>query len=238
VLRLRLRELAASRRRFGYRRLWVMLRREGWKVNHKRVYRLYREEGLAVHTKKRRKRPSHLRLVMPPADGPNERWSMDFVTDRLESGRQFRVLTVVDHFSRECPLLEAGISMTGKSVARALERLSFDHPLPKVITVDNGSEFFSRAMDSWAYRRGVQLEFIRPGKPTENAYIESFNGRLRDECLNGNLFFSIEDARRKLEIWRVDYNTVRPHSSLGDRSPSELLEAHRQEVPEASTLNL
>ena len=130
------------------------------------------------------------------------------------------------------------MSMTGKAVARALERLSFDHPLPKVITVDNGSEFFSQAMDSWAYRRKVQLESIRPGKPTENAYIESFNGRLRDECLNGNLFFSIEDARRKLEVWRVDYNTVRPHSSLGDRSPSELLEAHRQGAAGGAILNL
>jgi len=235
---MRLRDLAASRRRFGYRRLCVLLRREGWKVNHKRVYRIYREEGLEVRTKKRRKRPSHLRLVMPPAEGPNERWSMDFVADRLENGRQFRVLTVVDHFSRECPLLEAGMSMTGKNVARALERLSFHHPLPKVITVDNGTEFFSKAMDSWAYRRGVQLEFIRPGRPVENAFIESFNGRLRDECLNGSLFFSIEDARRKLEDWRVDYNTVRPHSSLGDRSPSELLEAHRQEVTEGESLNL
>jgi len=129
------------------------------------------------------------------------------------------------------------MSMTGKAVAKALERLSFNHPLPRVITVDNGTEFFSQAMDSWAYRRGVQLEFIRPGKPTENAYIESFNGRLRDECLNTNLFFSIDDARRKLETWRVDYNTVRPHSSLGDRSPSELLEAHCQEAPRAAFLN-
>jgi putative transposase len=123
-------------------------------------------------------------------------------------------------------------------VARALERLSFHHPLPKVIAVDNGSEFFSGAMGSWAYRRGVQLEFIRPGKPVENAFIESFNGRLRDECLNANLFFSIEDARRKLEAWRVDYNTVRPRSSLGDRSPSELLEGHHKEVAGASILNL
>ena len=176
-----------------------MLRREGWQVNHKRIYRLYCEEGLAVRTKKRRRRPSHLGLILPSAEGPNERWSMDFVVDRMENGRQFRVLTVVDHLSRECPLLEAGASMTGKSVAKALERLSFHHPLPKVITVDNGSEFFSKAMDSWAYRRGVQLEFIRPGKPVENAFIESFNGRLRHECLNANLFFSIEDARRKLE---------------------------------------
>jgi putative transposase len=175
---------------------------------------------------------------MPPAEAPNDRWSMDFVSDRLENGRQFRVLTVVDHFSRECPLLEAGISLTGKSVVKALERLSFHHPLPKVITVDNGTEFFSRAMDSWAYRRRVQLEFIRPGKPTENAFIESFNGRLRDEFLNSELFFSIDDARRKLEAWRVDYNTTRPHSSLGDRSPSELLDAHHQEVAGALTLNL
>jgi putative transposase len=215
-----------------------MLRREGWEVNHKRVYRLYCEEDLAVRTRKRRKRPSHMRLVMPPAEGPNERWSMDFITDRLENGRQFRVLTVVDHFSRECPLLEAAMSMSGKAVAKALERLSFDHPLPKVITVDNGSEFFSQAMDSWAYRRGVQLEFIRPGRPVENTFIESFNGRLRDECLNDNLFFSIDDARRKLEAWRTDYNTVRPHSSLGDRSPRELLEAHRQEATGGSPLNL
>ena len=147
----RLRELAASRRRFGYRRLWVLLRREGWKVNHKRIYRLYCEEGLAVRTKKRRKRPSHLRLVLPPAEGPNERWSDGFRGGsawRMDAS--FEMLTVVDHFSRECPLLEAGMSMTGKSVAKALERLSFDHSLPKVITVDNGSEFFSQAMDSWA----------------------------------------------------------------------------------------
>lgn len=238
MLRRRLRELAAARQRFGYRRLWVLLRREGWKVNHKKIYRLYCEEGLAVRTKKRHKRASHLRLVLPPAEAPNERWSMDFVTDRLENGRQFRVLTVVDHFSRECPLLEAGVSMTGQNVAQALERLSFHHPLPKAITVDNGSEFYSRAMDSWAYRRGVQLEFIRPGKPVENAFIESFNGRLRDECLNGQLFFSIDDARRKLEAWRADYNTHRPHSSLGDMSPREDAAGHQREAAEARNLNL
>lgn len=238
VLRRRLRELAASRRRFGYRRLWVLLRREGWMVNLKKVYRLYTEEGLGVRTKKRRKRPSHLRLVLPPAVAPNERWSMDFVTDRLENGRYFRVLTVVDHVSRECPLLEAGTSMTGKSVAQALERLSLGHPLPQVIQVDNGSEFFSKAMDSWAYRRGVQLEFIRPGKPVENAFIESFNGRLRDECLNDELFFSIDDARRKLETWRTDYNTNRPHSSLGDMSPREYARALKQEATLRPNLNL
>lgn len=238
VLRRRLRELAESRRRFGYRRLWVLLRREGWKVNLKKVYRIYTAEGLSVRTKTRRKRPSHIRLVLPPAEAPNERWSMDFVTDRLENGRFFRVLTVVDHVSRECPLLEAGVSMTGQSVARALERLSFRHPLPRVIQVDNGSEFFSKAMDSWAYRRGVQLEFIRPGKPVDNAYIESFNGRLRDECLNDELFFSIDDARRKLEAWRIDYNTHRPHSALGDKSPSQYAGGHNQEAALRPFLNL
>ena len=217
----------------------MLLRREGWVVNQKRVYRIYREEGLEVRTKKRRrKRASHIRLVLPPAERPNERWSMDLVTDRLESGRPFRVLTVVDQFSRECPLLEPGVSMTGKAVAGALERLSFAGPLPRVITVDNGSEFYSQAIDSWAYRRGVQLEFIRPGKPVENAFIESFNGRLRDECLNAKLFFSIDDARRKLETWRLDYNTQRPHSSLNDRTPTEFARGWQPEASEHRILNL
>jgi|TARA_B100001964_G_scaffold243026_1_gene319730 putative transposase len=239
VLRGRLRELAAARPRFGYRRLCVLLRREGWLVNQKRVYRIYREEGLEVRTKKRRrKRASHIRLLLPPAQRPNERWSMDFVTDRLENGRSFRVLTVVDQFSRECPVLEPGVSITGKAVARALERVSFARPLPRVITVDNGSEFYSQVMDSWAYRRGVQLEFIRPGKPVENAFIESFNGRLRDECLNANLFFSIDDARRKLEAWRLDYNTQRPHSSLDDRTPTEFARGWQPEAAEHRILNL
>jgi putative transposase len=238
VLRRRIRELAAARPRFGYRRLCVLLRREGWLVNQKRVYRIYREEGLEVRTKRRRKRASHVRLLVPPAEGPNERWSMDFVSDRLESGRQFRVLTVVDNFSRECPILEAGVSLTGEAVARALERLSFTRPLPRVITVDNGSEFYSRVMDSWAYRRGVQLQFIRPGKPVENAFIESFNGRLRDECLNANLFFSIDDARKKLEAWRLDYNTQRPHSSLGDRTPTEFARGWLPEAAEHRKPNL
>ena len=152
-------------------------------MNHKRIYRLYCEEGLAVRTKKRRKRPSHLRLVMPPAEAPNDRWSMDFVAIDSRMVASFVCSQWWITLAVNVRLLEAGMSMTGKSVAKALERLSFDHPLPKVITVDNGTEFFSRAMDSWAYRRRVQLEFIRPGKPTENAFIESFNGRLRDECL-------------------------------------------------------
>ena len=207
-------------------------------MNTKRIYRIYREEGLEVRMKRRRKRASHIRLVTPAPERPGERWSMDFVTDRLESGRQFRVLTVVDNFSRECPLLEPGVSLTGKAVARALERLSFERSLPRVICVDNGSEFYSQAMDSWAFRRGVQLEFIRPGKPVENAFIESFNGRLRDECLNANLFFSIDDARYKLEAWRLDYNTRRPHSSIADRTPSEFARQWQPEATGRRILNL
>lgn len=219
ALLLRLRELAAVRVRFGYRRLHVMLRREGWKVNHKRIYRLYRQEGLEMRTRKRKKLASRARVPLSQASGPNERWSMDFMTDRLVDGRAFRVLTVVDQFSRECPLLVADLSLSGKKVAAALDRLGQERGLPKAITVDNGSEFYSRAMDAWAYRHGVQLEFIRPGRPVENSYIESFNGRLRDECLNVHLFFSVEDAREKLERWRQDYNHCRPHSSLGDLAP-------------------
>jgi putative transposase len=146
---------------------------------------------------------------------------MDFVTDRLVEGRAFRVLTVVDQFSRECPLLEPDFSLSGEKVAACLERVGKERGLPKVITVDNGSEFYSKAMDAWAYRHGVQLEFIRPGKPTENGYIESFNGRLRDECLNVEVFFSLADVKEKLGRWRQDYNTERPHSSLGDRPPAD-----------------
>lgn len=144
---------------------------------------------------------------------------MDFVTDRLADGRSFRVLTVVDQYSRECPLLEAGRSLTGKQVVECLERLALFRGVPESITVDNGTEFCSRVVDAWAYERGVKLDFIRPGKPAENGYIESFNGRLRDECLNAEVFFSVSDARQKLERWRRDYNEERPHSALGGKTP-------------------
>ena len=193
-------------------------------MNHKRVYRLYCQEGLAVRTKKRRKLASRARVFGPSATRPNERWSMDFITDRLEDGRYFRTLVVVDQFTRECPVLHADISLTGDKVANSLEQVVQRRGAPKIITVDNGSEFYSKAMDRWAYRHHVQLEFIRPGKPVENSYVESLNGRLRDECLNLNLFFSLPDAREKLERWRVDYNTRRPHSALGDLAPEEFAE--------------
>jgi len=218
VLRKRLKELAAERIRFGYRRLHTMLRPEGWAVNHKKVYRLYTDEGLKIRIKRsKRKRASPTRVPLATASGPCQRWSMDFVADRLEDGRMFRILAVVDQYTRECPILAAEISMSGVKVARCLETLS-EHP--QTITVDNGSEFYSKAMDEWAYKRGVGLDFIRPGRPVENGYIESFNGKLRDECLNVHLFWNIEDAREKLEAWRQDYNNTRPHSALAGLPPA------------------
>jgi len=221
AIRMRLRELAAARPRFGYRRLYLLLRREGWRINHKRVYRLYGEEGLSVRTKKRRKRASHCRVAPAPPSAPNQRWSMDFIADTLDNGRRFRALTIVDVFTRECLAIEADFSLPARRVTAVLNRLAATRGLARIITVDNGSEFFSKEMDSWAYRNGVQLDFIRPGKPVENAYIESFNGRLRDECLNAELFLTLDDARCKLAEWKQDYNKVRPHTSLGDIPPSE-----------------
>jgi putative transposase len=226
---MRMREIAQVRRRFGYRRIHVMLRREGWAVNHKRVYRLYRLEGLSVRTKKRKKRASHLRVVPTAPVQVNERWSMDFVQDTLDDGRRFRALTLVDVFTRECLALLADSSLSGHKVAALLDQVAANRSYPKQITVDNGTEFYSKAMDSWAYRNGVQLDFIRPGRPMENGYIESFNGRLRDECLNGELFLSLVDAREKLEAWRRDYNEHRPHSSIGNLTPIEFATSVRNE---------
>ena len=228
-LRLRLRELAEARRRYGYRRLTVLLQREGWAVNHKRVYKLYQRENLGVRTKKRKKRASHLRIVPPAPTGANQRWCMDFVTDRLESGHYFRTLTVVDVFTRECLALHADRHLSGRKVAQALERIGVERGLPEAITVDNGTEFFSKAMDAWCHSRGVRLDFIRPGRPTENGYIESFNGKLRDECLNAEIFLDLVDARRKLEAWRRDYNENRPHSSIGNLTPVEFATSVRVE---------
>jgi putative transposase len=220
ALRMRLREVAASRVRFGYRRLTVLLRREGWRVNAKRIYRLYTEEGLTVRTKHRTKAASRARVPHPGATAPNQRWSMDFMSARLADGRWFRILTVVDQFTRECLCLVADQSLTGQKVAEALEPVVLQRGAPRAITVDNGSEFASRVMDAWAYRHGIQLDFIRPGKPVENGFIESFNGRLRDECLNVEVFFTLEDVREKLARWQEDYNLWRPHSALQDQAPA------------------
>ena len=217
---MRLRELAAVRVRFGYRRLHVLLQREGWAVNHKRVYRIYGEENLMVRTKKHRKIASQARTPQGQAQLLNEQWSMDFVHDRMEEGRALRVLTVVDNFSRECLALEADRALSGDRVAATLDRVAQGRGYPESIRVDNGTEFYSQAMDRWAYRHGVELAFIRPGRPSENGYIESFNGRLRDELLNEALFASLADARAALHEWMEDYNTVRPHSAIGNVPPA------------------
>ncbi len=219
ALRMRLRDLAAARVRYGYRRLHVLLRREGWHVHHKRVYRLYRLEGVGLRLKQRRKRVSSVRVVPPQATKPNERWAMDFMTDSLYDGRRFRVLTLVDTVTRECPAIEVGQSLTGQRVVTVLNRLRVARGLPNVIAVDNGPEFISKALDAWAHEHGVQLAFSRPGTPTDNAYIEAFNGRLREECLNQHWFASIDDAQRTIEGWRQDYNNERPHGALGNVTP-------------------
>ena len=163
--------------------------------------------------------------------------TMDFVEDRMENGRKFRMLTIVDKFSRECPLIVVDFSFDGRKVIEGLELAALNRKLPSSITVDNGTEFYSRAIDSWAYQNNVRLDFIRPGKPVENAFIESFNGKLRDECLNTNVFFSIEDARRKIEAWRIDYNTCRPHSSVKNMAPAEYTESHKTGLQKAKILN-
>jgi putative transposase len=219
-LRMRLKELAGSRTRYGYRRLTVMLRREGWHVNTKRVYRIYREEQLQVRTAKRAKRPAYLRVALPQPAWPNQRWSMDFVSDRLVDGRWFRILTVVDQYTRESLCAHVDRAQTGPKVAEQMKLLVTARGAPESITTDNGGEFAGKAMETWAYQNDVKLDLIRPGKPVENGYIESFNGRLRDECLNGEIFFSLNDVRDKLERWRRDYNETRPHSSLDDRTPA------------------
>jgi putative transposase len=209
-----------ARPRYGYRRLTILLRREGWQVNSKRVYRIYREEGLKVRVKRRKKLASYARVRPPAAGRVNERWSMDFVADSLSDGRRIRVLTIIDSFTRECLALKVAKSLPSPSVTETLNRVIRHRGAPRTIQVDNGSEFTSNHFDAWAYLRGIDVDFIRPGKPVDNAHIESFNGRLRDECLNSKWFESLDDARKALQDWRWDYNEVRPHSSLGDMPPS------------------
>ncbi|WP_373281780.1 IS3 family transposase [Chitinolyticbacter meiyuanensis] len=227
VLRQRLRELAAQRRRFGAPRLHVLLQREGWRINHKRVERLYREEGLSLRLRHRKKRPSHLRVVLPLAAGPDQRWAMDFVADSLWNGRRIRLLAIIDTWHREAVWIEVDHSLSGVRVARVLEQLRLGGRLPALIQVDNGPEFTSRALDEWAHRHGVKLQFIRLGKPVENAFIESFNGRLREECLNQLVFHNLAQARTMIESWRQDYNHVRPHSALQYQTPMQYWETHQ-----------
>jgi putative transposase len=221
ALRARIEAIAAVKRRYGYRRVYLRLRREGWAVNRKRVYRLYRDAGLAVRRRKRKRIGPFERKPLPKPMVANLSWSMDFVADGLSGGRRLRCLTIVDDCTRECLAIEVDTSITGVRVLGVLERLADTRGLPKSITVDNGPEFDGQVLDKWAYRRSVQLSFIRPGKPNENAYIESFNGKFRDECLNEHWFISLAHARSVIEAWRIEYNTERPHSSLGNLTPQE-----------------
>jgi putative transposase len=217
----RLRELAAQRVRFGYRRLHVLLQREGWAVNHKRVYRVYREAGLAVRRRKRKRAAASARVPLAAPVRPNQGWSMDFMADALGSGRRFRTLNLVDEYTREALALEVDTSLPGERVVRVLEQLRRQGRKPEWIVTDNGPEFTGHALDQWAYENGVRLETIRPGRPMENGYIESFNGKMREECLNQSWFTDLADARERIEAWRVDYNTRRPHSALGYQTPAE-----------------
>jgi len=217
-VRARLRTLAAERPRFGYRRLTVLVRREYGAVNHKRVYRLYRQDGLAVR-RRGRKRVARTTRPVPPPPRAGLLWAMDFMQDVLADGRTFRTLNVVDLCTRECLAIEVDTSLPGRRVARVLDHLCERHGRPAMIRVDNGPEFAGHALDAWAYRQGVQLDFIDPGKPMQNGYLESFNGKFRDECLNQHWFLDLADARQLIQTWRVDYNTVRPHSALGNLPP-------------------
>lgn len=226
-LRSRIREIASIRVRYGYRRIHVLLQREGFKVNHKRVYRLYKEEGLHLS------RPSHhwhKSLVRTPdkaiATYPNECWSMDFVSDQLYNGKRFRALTILDIYTRECLAIYADRGIKGEQVSFVLDSIVAQRGLPERIKVDNGPEFISRALDAWAYFNQVKLDYSRPGTPTDNAHIESFNGSFRDECLNTNWFMSLADAREKIEAFRNDYNQFRPHSALTYLTPAEFARIH------------
>ena len=235
-LRARIEEIAAVKRRYGYRRVYLRLRREGWEVNRKRVYRLYREAGLAVRRRKRKRIGPFERKPLLKPTAANISWSMDFVADGLIGGRRLRCLTIVDDCTRECLAIEVDTSITGLRVQAVLDRLADTRGLPKSITVDNGPEFYGQVLDQWAYRTAVELSFIRPGKPNENAYIESFNGKFRDECLNEHWFLSLAHARRVIETWRIEYNTERPHSSLGNRTPEEF--ANSRPTPDEERVSL
>jgi putative transposase len=223
-LRERLLALARERPRYGYRRLHVLLQREGYEVNHKRVHRLYRSEGLMVRRRLRKRIAASKRVPLPAPTRVNERWSIDFVSDQLADGRCFRTLNIVDDLSRECLAIEVDTSLTGRRLVRVLDSLCDEHGRPTTLVMDNGPELTSKALDAWAYRNGVELHFIQPGKPMQNAYVESFNGRFRDECLNEHWFADLAEAREVIEEWRQDYNEVRPHSSLANLTPREFRE--------------
>lgn len=225
-LRLRIKSIVETRVRYGIERIVVLLKREGWRDNQKRIYRIYKEEGLNLRVKRpRRCRAAAHRSEKPTFSNLHDCWSMDFVADALFDGRKIRCLTIVDNYSSKCMAIEVGQGLKGNYVVSVLEELRLFHQaVPRKIQVDNGSEFISKEVDRWAYEHQVELVFSRPGKPTDNPYIESFNGSFRDECLNAYWFLSLEDAKEKIEIWKDEYNTFRPHSCLGDLTPEMFIE--------------
>ncbi len=225
AIRKRLRELAGERRRFGYRRLGWMLEREGYEMNHKKLYRIYREEKLMVRRRNHRKRATGARAPLALPRAINERWSVDFVADALSDGRRFRIFCVVDDFTRECLATVVDTSIGGQRVIRELEQLVIERGMPKTIVSDNGSELTAAPVLRWSTGR-LEWHYIAPGKPMQNAFVESFNGRLRDECLNEHVFLTLVEAREIIEAWRRDYNDLRPHSSLAARTPAEFAEMH------------
>ena len=222
-VRARLIELAHARPRYGYERLWILLRREGWKDARSRIHRIYKEETLFVRTKPKRRRKIIAQLRVPPPTPKklNEVWTMDFMHDQLACGRKIRTLNLVDKLSRESLAIEVDYSLQSKRVIDVLNHVASERGYPEVICVDNGSEFTSNAMEQWAYMKEVKIHFIRPGKPTENGHIEAFNRRFRDECLDVNAFSSLQHARNEIEKWRIDYNEWRPHTSIGNLTPKE-----------------
>jgi putative transposase len=222
AIRRRMHEIVRTRIRYGYRRVHIMLKREGWSIGRNLIYRLYREEGLVLRSKRprRRKMVVHREARCCPKR-PNEAWSLDFVHDQLSNGQKFRTLTVVDVFSRESLAIEVGQRLRGEHVVECLNRLVRQHAAPKYLFADNGAEFTGHLVDLWAYHHGTRIDFSRPGKPTDNAFIETFNGSFRDECLNLHWFESIDEAKVQIEAWRRDYNESRPHMGLGNQTPQE-----------------
>jgi len=227
MLRMKIRQYAETHVKYGYLRIHVLLQREGIRIGKNHVYRLYCLEGLNLRRKySRRKRVSEPRLELPRESRPNESWAMDFVSDQLFDGRRFRSLTLIDSYTRECLAIHVDKTIRGSDVVETLEKVKRARGIPESIRVDNGPEFISKDLDLWAYQEGVKLQFSRPGKPTDNAMIESFNGSYRNECLQTHWFLSLPDARMKIENWRIEYNEYRPHSSLKNKTPSEFFQEH------------
>jgi len=230
AIRARIKEIAAVRIRYGEERIYKLLRREGWPDNHKRVRRIYREERLNLRLKRPKKpKASATRIMRDVPAAVHECWAMDFVHDQLFDGKKIRALTVVDIFSRFCLAINVQKSFSCSSVAHVMERLKNQYGCkPKTIRLDNGPEFIGKELNSWAEFNNVTLDFSRKGKPTDNAFCESFNGTLRDECLNTTWFMSLEDAVQKIEAWRIEYNTFRQHSSINDLTPDDMMKKHQQ----------